>query len=428
MILSFKARNFLSIRDEQTLSFEATADSKLENVYVVKKDKTRILKLGMIFGSNASGKTTILLALDFLRKFALTHRQNKDASTEHVPFLLDTTSRNEHGFFELAFYNQDILHIYSLKLNHAFVNSEKLVYYPGIRPAIIFNRQHNIKKDIAEIEFGSTVKVKASDKALIEGNTLRNMSVIAAFSKLNLDFPELKDTYNYFSGKIYPLIKPKTSLREWTTKRIEKSDQTRKFVVDLLNNADFNIADIKIEKILPENMPDLDQVMSSLPMTEDAKKQLIASKSLVFKNLLLMHKIGAEQNFGLPLDVESAGTNRLFELGGALHEALMVDGLLNIDELESSMHPDLVIHFINTFLANSKEAQLVCTTHEINILSEQDNLRKDIIWFTQKSQENYTELYSLADFNIRKELSFINAYKAGKFGAKPNLGTIYLDK
>lgn len=428
MILSFKVRNFLSIRDEQTLSFEATADSTLEDVYVVKKDKTRILKLGMIFGPNASGKTTILLALDFLRKFALTHRQNKDAQTDHVPFVLDATSKNDQGFFELSFYIHNILHIYSLELNHAFVTGEKLVYYPGIRPAIIFNRQHNTEKDIAKIEFGSTVKLKASDKALIEGNTLRNMSVIAAFSKLNLDFPELKAAYHFFNGKIFPLIKPKTSLRDWTTKRIEKSDQTRKFVVDLLNNADFNIADIKIEKILPENMPDLDQVMSTFPMTEEAKKQPIAGKSLIFKNLLLMHKIGAEQNFGLPLEVESAGTNRLFELGGALHEALMVDGLLNIDELESSMHPDLVIHFINTFLANSKEAQLVCTTHEINILSEQDNLRKDIIWFTQKSQENCTELYSLADFNIRKELSFINAYKAGKFGAKPNLGTIYLDK
>jgi AAA15 family ATPase/GTPase len=428
MILSFTVKNFLSIRDEQTLSFEATADATLEDVYVVKKDKTRILKLGMIFGPNAAGKTNILLALDFLRKFALTHRQTKDLSTEHVPFMLDATSKNGHGYFELSFYIRDILHIYSLKINHAFVNSEKLVYYPGIRPAIIFNRQQDTQKDIAKIEFGSTVKLKASDKALIEGNTLRNMSVIAAFSKLNLDFPELKAVYQFFDEKMFPLIKPKTNLHDWTTKRIEKSDQIKKFVVDLLNNADFNIADIKIETILPEDIPDLDQVMSTFPLPEEAKQQLIASKSLVFKQLLLMHKTGADQSFGLTLDVESAGTNRLFELGGALNEALRVDGLLNIDEIESSMHPDLVIHFINTFLANSKEAQLVCTTHEINILSEQDNLRKDIIWFTQKSPEGATELYSLADFNIRRELSFINAYKAGKFGAKPNLGTIYLEK
>ena len=154
---------------------------------------------------------------------------------------------------------------------------------------------------------------------------------------------------------------------------------------------------------------------------------LLSDKSIILKNLLLLHKVDDNDSIGFTLDMESAGTNRLYELGGVLQEALWVDGLLNIDELESSMHPDLVIHFINTFLVNSKEAQLVCTTHEINILSEQDNLRKDIVWFTQKSPEGATELYSLADFNIRKELSFINAYKAGKFGAKPRLGSIYLN-
>jgi len=228
MILSFTVKNFLSIRDEQTLSFEATADATLEDVYVVKKDKTRILKLGMIFGPNAAGKTNILLALDFLRKFALTHRQTKDLSTEHVPFMLDATSKNGHGYFELSFYIRDILHIYSLKINHAFVNSEKLVYYPGIRPAIIFNRQQDTQKDIAKIEFGSTVKLKASDKALIEGNTLRNMSVIAAFSKLNLDFPELKAVYQFFDEKMFPLIKPKTNLHDWTTKRIEEIRSNKK--------------------------------------------------------------------------------------------------------------------------------------------------------------------------------------------------------
>ena len=69
---------------------------------------------------------------------------------------------------------------------------------------------------------------------------------------------------------------------------------------------------------------------------------------------------------------------------------------------------------------------MVCTTHNLDILSEQDNFRRDVIWFTDKDPQGATELYSLADFGHRKELSFINAYKAGKFGAKPKLGSIYL--
>ena len=59
-------------------------------------------------------------------------------------------------------------------------------------------------------------------------------------------------------------------------------------------------------------------------------------------------------------------------------------------------------------------------------MSEQDNLRKDIVWFAEKAEDGATNLFSMADFKHRKELSFINAYKAGKFGAKPKLGSIYL--
>jgi AAA15 family ATPase/GTPase len=428
MILQFKVRNFLSIREEQTLSFEATADTTHENMYVVEKGKTRVLKMGMIFGANASGKTNILMALDFLRKFVLDQKNEKDKPTEHVPFLLDLDSRNRNGSFELSFYIGETLYIYSLELNHSFVQSEKLVYYPGIKPAVVFERYYNKDKDLTEIEIGSTIKLKSAEKNLIEGNTLPNMSVIAAYSKLNLDFPELKVAYNFFRGKMFPIIRPKTSMREWTTKKVERNEDTKIFILKLLNSAGINIADIKIETIDNENTPDLTNVLKSLDISNEQKRIFLSNKSIILKNLLFLHKVGESDSIGFTLDLESAGTNRLFELGGVLQEGLLVDGLLNIDELESSMHPDLVIHFINTFLANSKEAQLVCTTHEINILSEQDNLRKDIIWFTQKSPEGATELYSLADFNIRRELSFINAYKAGKFGAKPRLGSIYLNE
>jgi hypothetical protein len=67
----------------------------------------------------------------------------------------------------------------------------------------------------------------------------------------------------------------------------------------------------------------------------------------------------------------------------------------------------------------SKQAQLLFTTHNLSILNEKDILRKDAIWFTEKEKNGSTSLYSMADFNFRKELSFYNAYKIGKFGAIP---------
>jgi len=72
-------------------------------------------------------------------------------------------------------------------------------------------------------------------------------------------------------------------------------------------------------------------------------------------------------------------------------------------------------------LQKSNQAQLLFTTHNISLLNEKDILRKDAIWFTEKQPDGASDLYSLADFNFRKDLSFFNAYKLGKFGAVPEI-------
>lgn len=427
MILEFKVRNCLSVKDEQVLSFEATADSDLEDVFIVKKGKYRILKSAILFGANASGKSNVLSSINFLRQFAIRVTQTKEEDTGHIPFLLDTDSRNQHGFLELSFFVNDHLHVYTVQINHAFVSSEKMIYYPGIRPALVFHRKYNPKKDLSEIEFGSSFKIKATEKSMLQAATLRNMSVIAAFSKVNMEFPELESVYSFFKNKMVPLISPKSSLRSWSNQKVGKSEETRKFVLKMLQNADFNINNIRVEKVKQKLTDDLIKQLELSSFSDEQKNQIISENELSISVLSFIRGIDNKVATGFPADLESAGTNRLFDLSVVLYYAIANNDILLIDELENSLHPDLLNHFIKTFLVNSKEAQLVFTTHNINILSEQDNLRKDVIWFTQKSKDGATELYSMADFSHRKELSFINAYKAGKFGAKPKLGSIYME-
>ncbi len=92
------------------------------------------------------------------------------------------------------------------------------------------------------------------------------------------------------------------------------------------------------------------------------------------------------------------------------------------------MHPDLVRHFIYTFLRNSSKSQLIVSTHNTDILSNSDDIRKDVVWFTDKKSDGSTDLYSLADFpEIRKNMSYLKAYKSGKLGAVPNLGSTLID-
>ena len=104
--------------------------------------------------------------------------------------------------------------------------------------------------------------------------------------------------------------------------------------------------------------------------------------------------------------------------------------IVSIDELESSLHPELFQHFLLTFLVNSKNSQLIATSHYREILNNRDIFRDDAIWFTDKNEDSATELYSLADFDssvIRDTTNVLNAYKSGKLGGVPNLGDYYID-
>ena len=108
MILQFKAKNILSIRDEQTLDFTASADNTYEEYAVVKIKNVRISKLGVIYGPNASGKSNILKALFWLFKFMTNEDLRKQSlGTGLIPFKMDKNSRNEHSFMSIIFYIDD---------------------------------------------------------------------------------------------------------------------------------------------------------------------------------------------------------------------------------------------------------------------------------------------------------------------------------
>jgi AAA15 family ATPase/GTPase len=132
----------------------------------------------------------------------------------------------------------------------------------------------------------------------------------------------------------------------------------------------------------------------------------------------------------LPFHLESQGTQRYYGLAGLLTLFIKRDVIIPIDELESSLHPDLFTHFLLAFLINSKSSQLIATTHNREILNNRDVFRNDAIWFTHKDENSATQLYALADFDtsiVRDTSNIYNAYKIGKLGGMPNLGDFYID-
>jgi len=142
----------------------------------------------------------------------------------------------------------------------------------------------------------------------------------------------------------------------------------------------------------------------------------------------LQHTVGGAQ-FRLPFKMESEGTKRYYGFAGLLALLLKDGHIIPLDELESSLHPDLYLHFILSFLINAQKSQLLATTNFRELFDHRDVFRNDAIWFTERTESGATKLYSLADFDtsvVRDTSNVLNAYKSGRLGAVPQLGDYYV--
>lgn len=422
MILEFKIKNYLSFKDEVVFSFEATADDTLEDYYVTEvAPGVRLLKMAMVYGANASGKSNLLKAFNFIKDFINAVPSQKNEETEFVPFKFNN-EKLRPGYFELVFYIESKKHKYVLELDENKVYREGLYYYPGTQPAVVFDRFLDNETQTSKINFGSKTKLSNTAKEQIELKTLVNTSVLAAFSQLNLVFPELNSVKQWFNGQFMDIIDPYTELKRYSDRHIEKNDRLKKWAIQFIKEADFNISDILFEEEIRKIPDDLIEVFKHSPLPEEEKIRISNEKNIHIQSTIFEHTIkrgDEDEVYNLPEELQSRGTMRYYGLTAPFFNTIEKNGFLPIDEIGSALHPLLVMHFLREFLKRSNQAQLLFTTHNLSLLMEKDILRKDAIWFTEKNRDGSSNLYSMADFNFRKELSFYNAYKQGKFGAIP---------
>jgi Predicted ATPases len=403
MIIKFSVQNFGSIKDEQTLSFEADKSEHLEDYYIIPVNGLRLLKLGLIYGANASGKTTILKALNFLREIATKPKEKKTDTFDFSPFLFDSETPNQNTKLSIDFIQNSVRYSYEVELNQKAIVSEKLDFYSPNK-ANVYKRTTNQETQFSEIVFGSKIKTDKVFEKTLESNTLWNNTVLGGFLKTNIELKELKDATDWFWKYLTPLFMSQTRLESVFSKLINDSNINKKSIIQILQKADFNISNILLKK---EN----------------------ESEGISSYDIILEHTID-NNKYQLPFDLESEGTQKYYSLAGVLYLILTSSRILPIDELESSLHPDLFTHFLLSFLINSKKSQVIATTHNREILNNKDLFRNDAIWITDKSENCATELYSLADFDtsvIRDTSNIYNAYKIGKLGGIPNLGDYYID-
>jgi AAA15 family ATPase/GTPase len=431
MLIRFEVENFLSFKDRQQLSMVADNDREMEDTHCIKSESNvnlKLLKSAAIFGANASGKTNLLKALLFMRDFIMesTSGERIKENTGHEPFKLDHKTLNEPGFFEISFLLDKKVYIYGFKIDKKKVISEWLYFYPQTKKVLLFKREiiedenlqlsaSNEKEFKYHYKFGNYLK---GEKSKIVSLTRKNslyLSVGAQFAN-----PTLEKIFHWFKEYLKPWITHETvGLSGFTLNFIEESDSNKKKVISFLKTADLGIKDVRTEKIKMEQISDFDK------LPDEIKKEIEEGHLI---NIEMTHSSfvdNVEVTANIDFNDESMGTQRMFRLSGPLFYTLMNGGVFIIDEFENSLHIDLQKKLLSEFFKNSKNSQILFTTHNVQLL-EDKSFRRDEIWFTEKKEDGCTDLFSLADFKPkpRKDKSIINGYLTGSYGALPVLGDL----
>ena len=416
MLIQFSFKNFKSFREEATLDLSAAKMTEFSD-RVVTVCGEKILPVAAIYGANASGKSNIYNAFEYMSAYVIDSFKYGDEEErfEHfrpTPFLFDAISANAESSFEIYFTLQgdkaEKIYNYGFCIDKEGVTEEWLnskaktarkystVFYrnadelnlSGFPKSNRDNIQVALEKQVLIISLGAKLKIgKCKD--------IRDWFLANAFA----DFAD--SATNYFMYHRLP-------------KGFVSDKNVQQKVVEYLASFDEHIKDFKVEK------------MSQEGDSKEEKYKIDARHKM----------IGSDELVAIPLELESAGTLKMFALYPELQEVLERGSVFFIDELNARLHPLLVRNFVLTFLnpkINTNHAQLVFTTHDTWQLSNR-LLRRDEIWFVEKDEEGVSTLYSLADFvdedgtRIRKDESYEKNYLIGKYGAIPALKSIDIFK
>ncbi len=423
MIQEFKIKNVLSFKDEVKFSFEASSDKFAEDSQVVKiNENTRLLRFAVLYGYNASGKSNLLYAFDFLSRFWSYKPEGMDEKTGVVPFVLDKVSAGEPSCFELVFFVDNVKYWYQLELDKQQVYLEKLSYYKSTQPTMLFER--TLEDGHSEVEINPNGdKISATAKEMISVNCLKNLSFFVARNQVNVSLPLIDAARKWMKDQTMPVIFPSTFLTDYAQRKAAENDTLTKYIVDFLHEADFNITNI-LSAVTNKQISD-DEVKFRLEdesIPKDEKERIKKEKTISLLRTVFEHTVendnGAE-SYQMYKGDESTGTLRTFGVETALFEALEDNAFLPIDEIETSLHPKLLEKILYEYLKTHSRSQILVTTHNDGLLDLVDDLiRKDSVWFTEKKKSGVTDLYKLTDFRGVNRLSSIReAYRNKRFGA-----------
>lgn len=424
MLIEFRVKNFRSLKDEQSLTLEASADKSLiENTFVVDK-KMRLVSSAAIYGANASGKSNVIKAMAFMTRFVRESADNDPEDRIAVsPFLLDLQTVTQPAEFEMTFVYEGIRYQYGFSVTTKSVVGEWLYAYPKGRAQMWFERTvEGDDPEKVEWRFGRNLKGRNNEYANETNHNTLYLSL--AVRRKHLQLTRVREWFidklhvNDGNGMAKDMLEPQMARVVFENHAV--ADQLSK----LMQTADFGIIDFSVDEV---EISIHDYPAYLVGLFEEIIKQQNVPPPLDGKvpryDLQYIHKMSDGKIVAFDPEDESLGTRRFFGLGGYLIESLNNGSIVVIDELDSSLHPRLARALVQLFhdpTINTKNAQLIFNTHDSTLL-DLSLLRRDQIWLTEKDRDGATTLFSILDFSPRANEALSKGYLQGRYGAIPQI-------
>ena len=419
MLLDFTVANYCCYAEETTLDLTRSSLKTLTpRAGSLWQEQT--WRVAAIFGANASGKSTLLDALDCLH-----HAVGDQRDILYQPFSLDRAHAAQPSRFSIGFTHENERYSYSVEAHRWGISREEL-WAAGQRWRKVFVRTQGPEDDEPTVESGTTLRGATNEVRRI--TTPKDLFLAIALKYKHATLAPIARSLRTMRF-IHHSDRERASRLQWVMSRLaEDPDQWSGIANSIAQAADLGIVGLELEEQeVPQEMLEL---LRRLPWSEDEEAEVPAEvlKELQ-RHLVLQHRGADGKDYRLASSQQSQGTLTWLATVGPAIDALRLGQVLCIDELDASLHPTLTATLVDMFKdpdLNTLGAQILFTTHDTALLdnSPVQLLKAGEVWLTEKSPFGASELFSLADFpSNRKGTNKQRRYLAGAFGAIPRVDT-----
>jgi uncharacterized protein len=432
MLIRLRVRNFLSFKDEVEFSM-IPGRSKQHPSHVISGGPGRndidLLRAGVIYGANASGKSNLTRVFGFVKTF-ITEGVKAKQSIPVMPFKLDKSSYSQPSKFEFEIRCGNKDYLYGFEVDNEKVYSEWLHRIKKTTTVPIFERITDSKKKTS-IKFNNIRFETKKDSEFLEFVARGTRSNQLFLSEANeREIETFEEIYQWFERLI--VIFPQTRYQMDLSVNNKKTNA----LVGYLEKFGTGVCGYDLQKVSAEAefpkelLRDVNKGLkpgekASVMNSVDGQRYMVTKNDhgeLIANKFVLKHRMSdCDDEIPFDTDDESDGTIRLMDLLPLLTVPDEESWIYVIDELDRSLHPTLCYQLIQEFLNIPNQSQMIVTTHESNLLTF-DLLRRDEIWFVEKNKQGATVPYSLEEFTPRYDKDVQKGYLLGRFGAIPIIG------